>query len=281
MNQPPVIVKIGGASLTQKEKEETLTSEENLEIILSNISKSFHTISSRNSHLILIHGAGSFGHHCAKKYGIKSIDTPKNGNENYQQNKEGITKTRLSVLKLHLILLDYLITKLCLPAISISTYGILKYENGMIRNWGMVSDQISRSLELGLIPILHGDVIVDEKGNPFILSGDVIMLEIARRLKPSICVFLTNVAGVYKTWPPKDEKQDLIKNIQSTDKELFKENDIDCSFDVTGKMRSKLQSAFKIVDLDLNTRVFIVSALHQDAFFAITGKDIENGTEIK
>lgn len=276
-----VIVKIGGASLTQKEKEETMTSDQNLELILSNISRSFNTLSTRYSHLILIHGAGSFGHHCAKRYCMKSIDTPQTLGAKYQANIEGITKTRLSVLKLHLILLDYLITKLNLPAISIHTYGVLKYGNETILNWNLISDEILRCLELGLIPILHGDVILDEKGNPFILSGDIIMLEMARRLNPSRCVFLTNVAGVYKTWPPINEKDDLIKIIHSTDCELFKKVNIDCPFDVTGKMMSKLKSASHIVNLDLGIRVFIVSALHNDAFLAITGEEIQNGTEIK
>ena len=61
-----VVLKLGGAALTKKEQFEVVD-EDGIENI-SNLLLSLYG----NVHLILVHGAGSFGHHQAKRYNVRS-----------------------------------------------------------------------------------------------------------------------------------------------------------------------------------------------------------------
>ena len=61
------ILKLGGSVITKKSK--ALTFNRNSVEKLSNVIKKF------NEPLIIVHGAGSFGHYYAKRYGISSKPT--------------------------------------------------------------------------------------------------------------------------------------------------------------------------------------------------------------
>lgn len=80
-----LLVKIGGSSITKKAELETL----NLDALdwfsktirstlnckfLSNIDSD--TDSNEKPSIIIVHGAGSFGHHTAKKYGLRGVSSP-------------------------------------------------------------------------------------------------------------------------------------------------------------------------------------------------------------
>ena len=62
--RPQIVVKLGGSALTQKAFFETLNAER-LKLTADQISR-------RNAHgdLVLVHGAGSFGHFQAKEHGV-------------------------------------------------------------------------------------------------------------------------------------------------------------------------------------------------------------------
>ena len=44
-------------------------------------------------------------------------------------------------------------------------------------------EPIETSLDLGILPVLYGDVILDKEGNFSIISGDRIILELCKNLK--------------------------------------------------------------------------------------------------
>jgi isopentenyl phosphate kinase (EC 2.7.4.-) len=58
-----------------------------------------------------------------------------------------------------------------------------------------------RLVSMSVIPMLYGDVIIDDELGFSILSGDDIMVELARALKPSKALFLMDVDGVYTKGP--------------------------------------------------------------------------------
>ena len=64
-NEPLLIVKAGGSALTKKSVLETLNADS-----LERISGSIAALTSRGFRIVLIHGAGSFGHFQAKTYAL-------------------------------------------------------------------------------------------------------------------------------------------------------------------------------------------------------------------
>ena len=90
LRKPIILVKVGGSSITNKAKEETLDEKALTwfsKIIASSISEEylFKNLSERTEKedkhsnkpsFIIVHGAGSFGHHCAKEFGLRGKTSP-------------------------------------------------------------------------------------------------------------------------------------------------------------------------------------------------------------
>ena len=60
-----IVIKLGGSLITDKATEKTLKKE-----VLDTVSKVIATIVNKGYSLVLVHGAGSFGHLLAKKWSI-------------------------------------------------------------------------------------------------------------------------------------------------------------------------------------------------------------------
>ncbi|GIL64526.1 hypothetical protein Vafri_18420 [Volvox africanus] len=71
---------------------------------------------------------------------------------------------------------------------------------------------VADCLRAGLVPVLHGDAVLDEQLGCTILSGDTLVRDLAEQLRPQYVVFLTNVAGVYDR-PPEEEGARLLRRI--------------------------------------------------------------------
>ena len=251
-----VIVKIGGSSITEKAQLETLN-----ESALDWFSKSIKSamMSSVNDRFIIVHGAGSFGHYHAKKYGFKGVSVPKEVvtknekrhaevlNELHFSTKmgQGLSKTRLSVQKLHLALISSLIDN-DINAVGLSPFSI----SPILDDFGLesLSTSITQSINHGMIPVIHGDAIftkdndlhveskysrdVEPSSSVGILGGDDIVLAIASHFAKEqnilsieenrVCrktqdqmevsvVFITDVDGVFTSDPKLNDDAELVK----------------------------------------------------------------------
>jgi isopentenyl phosphate kinase len=56
--------------------------------------------------------------------------------------------------------------------------------------------QAKAVLDAGLVPVLHGDAVLDRQQGSAIVSGDMILDSLCASLRPSAAVFLTDVPGV-------------------------------------------------------------------------------------
>ena len=167
-----VIIKIGGAALTDKNNVETLRKDEELKMVFGNIKNIYETTKQTNKKLLLIHGAGSYGHFQAKKHNLYSI-TNKKSVKLVENNHIGISKTRQSVTKLNNLIVDYLLNNYDLPSIQIHPYHFLFYdkEENKVQGYNKLFDCINVNIGSGFLPILHGDVILSNDAVGYILSG--------------------------------------------------------------------------------------------------------------
>lgn len=207
------VIKIGGAAITNKSQFETLNEQGVREaaICIAQVKKRI------DGGIVVVHGAGSFGHFTAKKCGLRSeaivLDSFRRDGELH----EGCAKTRLSVLKLNSVVLN------ALHDVGVAAIGMSPLSLGWWCEQGNESNSnhntssslsmmpIERAVRAGFIPVIHGDVILSNYGNETdltssrvrIMSGDEIVYVIAKHFHHSLhCVsFLTDVDGVFDSDP--------------------------------------------------------------------------------
>ncbi|MFW9852056.1 MAG: isopentenyl phosphate kinase, partial [Candidatus Thorarchaeota archaeon] len=156
MNQNMVdIIKLGGSVITDKYEYKQLKTE-----ILRDICK---VIATWNKKLIIIHGAGSFGHILAKKHSIISGYTD-------SAQLEGLTDIRIDVNELSQSIVKTLKEE-GIPAISFQTSALV-FDEKNEKNPLLFVDPIKKALNIGLLPVLSGDVLFTNQKDFTIYSGD-------------------------------------------------------------------------------------------------------------
>ncbi|KAL5006462.1 hypothetical protein ScPMuIL_015268 [Solemya velum] len=237
--QVDVIIKLGGSSITEKEQLETLKLES-----LRQAAALVHTCVRQGLVCVIVHGAGSFGHHHAKKFGINdgSSHLPP---ESQAQSRIGFCQTHLAVTKLSHLVSDCLVEN-GVPAVTVSPCSTWKTRNGAVET--SCIQPISDLVLQGFVPVIHGDCVLDSCKGSAILSGDTIIKCLCSHYSVSRVVFLTDVDGVYNN-PPECEGSTLLSCI-SVSPNRHLNVDIGTSkneCDVTGGIMLKLQSAIDIV----------------------------------
>eukprot|EP00929_Paragymnodinium_shiwhaense_P068314 TRINITY_DN3432_c0_g2_i1.p1 TRINITY_DN3432_c0_g2~~TRINITY_DN3432_c0_g2_i1.p1 ORF type:complete len:311 (-),score=73.54 TRINITY_DN3432_c0_g2_i1:385-1317(-) len=280
-----VVVKIGGSACTIKSSFETLN-----EPALHAVCDQLAAATQAGRSVAIVHGAGSFGHKQAREYGIsKGADGNGGGGAGLLPgNKaEGFAKTRLSVTTLNKHVVTALIDR-GVPAVTISPFPFIgtvgkKLKDGL--SSGTV-DAVQAMLDRGLVPVVHGDAVLDDAQGCAILSGDIWMVEMPRTLKARRAVFVTDVDGVF-TKPPTEEGAQLIPEIL-VDPESGEfslpgvEMSCDTKHDVTGGLKEKLRCAADVLkEAPSVEAVYIVRAGSEAAAQAIRGDTPVGATVLK
>ncbi|KAL6187744.1 hypothetical protein ACLB2K_039139 [Fragaria x ananassa] len=297
------IVKLGGAAITFKNELETIN-EENLKTVSLQLRQSMIAGSSsgkvigmdwsrkagepeissivddfddqpvaESSPFIVVHGAVSFGHFQASKSGVHK------GGWNRPLVKAGFVATRISVTNLNLEIVRALARE-GIPSIGMSPFAC----GWSTRERNIASADLSvvtKAIESGLVPVLHGDAVLDDLLGCTILSGDVIISHLAAHLKPDCVVFLTDVLGVYDR-PPSEPNAILLREIAVAEDGSWSvvrptledmKNQVKTSVaahDTTGGMLTKIAEAAMIAKLGIN--VYIVKAATSHALRALSGE---------
>jgi isopentenyl phosphate kinase len=184
------------------------------------LEKSEAIISRRQTAFVVIHGAGSFGHHAAKENGLSGqTEAPPTGNhiaiKRNRQRKRGLSETRLSVQKLNHVVVSTLLGY-GVNAVGISPgFGVPGLEAHLhLQEEASIALErvIQRTLEAGLIPILHGDACL-YGDDAAILSGDTLVEVLGSLPWVSEAIFITDVDGVFEQDPRQNPSAKLLKHI--------------------------------------------------------------------
>jgi len=244
--KPVIIIKLGGSILTDKNTPYSMRNEV-INSLISQISDNYQI--SNQPKIIIIHGAGSFGHPIANSYSIQ-----KGLNQNIPNQTLGLAKTHQSVKKLNTKIVDGFLSRE-IPVLSLTTSSVFFQENSVLKFTGF--NQIASLLELGIIPILFGDILLHDSKNFSIISGDRVIYEICKSFSSSIntkykinkIIFCFDKDGIIISSSEKDSK--IIQNIRSKDIKLLSLKKFEDSIDVTGNIRGKLKEIKKICDLGI------------------------------
>lgn len=229
-----IILKLGGSVITNKRKEGTFRKK-----IMDNIAKE---IKKANKEIILIHGAGSFGHIQAKKYKLDKGYSRKN-------QLHGFSVTHEMVQRLNSLVLKSLQSN-DIPAVSISPHSVVKLNNNKLgyMNYTVFEEY----LEKQFTPVTFGDVVLDKKLSFSICSGDLLSVALAGHFKPEKVVYVIDEDGLYTSNPKIDKSAKLIESITINNLEMLKTS-LDAHADVTGGMGGKIDAIKTIAKLGINT----------------------------
>ncbi|NIP36390.1 MAG: hypothetical protein GWN18_15670 [Thermoplasmata archaeon] len=185
--------------------------------------------------LIVVHGAGGFGHVRAAEHelagGLKGSDQVL-----------GTAIVQRDVRDLNLRVLDALI-EAGVPAVSIPAGSFLELEEGRMAHFDAVPYQRARAR--GLVPVTFGDVLMDTEQGVSIASGDLLMASLAAVFKPDLSVFVTRVDGVFDG-DPDDPASRLLSTVSPEDAAVANGSAGEGVADVTGSMMGKLGEAFQV-----------------------------------
>ena len=260
-----IILKIGGSILTNKDAVSEVDTK-SLKRIASEIKSS---LDNSFKELIIVHGAGSFGHPPAKKYKIGE----KFDESEYPQKRIGFCETQNAVKKLNMYICEAFIDE-GLPVVAIPASSFMRATNKRITEGNL--DSFKRYLEKGFIPVIYGDVVLDDELEICVISGDQLIQYLAKNLNPDMVVLGTDVDGVYNKNPKTHDDAIFFDKFSSLD-------DLDTlegttNVDVTGGMVGKIKELLYLADLGIESK--IINAEVEDNVFKVLENEKVKGTVI-
>lgn len=136
--------------------------------------------------LVLVHGAGSFAHPLAVRYGIgKRRLTGRRLEDAVAQTQDAVRALRTHVLAA--------CADVGLPAVDLPASALAHASGGRVR---LDADAFRRALARGLVPVTGCDAVLDDRRGARVLSGDEILSLLAKTLGARRAVFVGDVDGV-------------------------------------------------------------------------------------
>jgi len=229
-----VIIKLGGSTITDKTSNIPKANYAVLERLAKEIAEAYKKM---DSQLIIIHGAGSYGHQIVKRTGIN------NGIKRKEQ-IIAFAETQRLQNELNSIVAKILIDA-GLPAIPIQASSSAVMKSGKLIE--MNTTVIKGLLEMGMIPILYGVPAYDTVQKCSILSGDEIAPYLALQLNAKKIIHATNVDGIFTEDPYLSENAKMIPLITKDNfEEVKKSLSGSACVDVTGGMLNKVIQVIEI-----------------------------------
>ncbi len=266
---PLIFLKLGGSLITDKRQTETVRTE-----VLTRLATEIAAVRQANPalRLIVAHGSGSFGHVHAKRYGTRTgVRTP--------EEWLGFALTADAAARLNRRVISTLL-QAGVPAWSLQPSALLRCVDGQIDR-GMI-DNIQQALAVGLVPVVFGDVALDDRRGGTIASTEEIFEWLSLQLQPRRIVLAGEVDGIYTADPQLDPTAKRIPTITPyTFSQLQAAVGASHGVDVTGGMAAKVAQSLRMVTQIPHLEIMICSGLssgHLQHALHLTGEAV--GTRI-
>jgi len=247
------ILKLGGSVITKKSEQGCFRPE-----VVDNLARE---INKANTEVILVHGAGSFGHILAKQYELNK------GYKNEDQ-LHGFSLTHAMVQTLNSFVLKSLHSH-NVSAVSLSPHSIVKLNDHELAR--MNYKIFEEYLDKHFTPVTFGDVVLDEKLGFSICSGDLLVMTLAKYFKPEKVIFVMDEDGLYTSNPKINKDAEFIESMTIEKLEKLTTS-IDAHADVTGGMGGKIDTMKNISRLGIDT--VLLNGNKQDVLYnVLIGED--------
>jgi len=226
----PVVLKLGGSLITRKREVEKLRPK-----VLARIAREL--ASTRGVPVVLLHGAGSFGHPSARRFGLAH---PPAAGASPTDRARGAAIVAAEVRRLHLAVLRELL-RAGISALSVPMATHARNRAGELA--ALDAGPIEEALERGTVPVSFGDVVPDDDWGFSILSADTIAESLVPILRPSRVVFAADVPGVLG--PDRGGRRTVTPEVTDDLVRSLSEGGAGAA-DVTGGIRGKVGSMRRI-----------------------------------
>ncbi len=221
-----MIIKLGGSVITDKSEYRKFNRE--------TVARLCREIKESKEDVIIVHGAGSFGHILAKEYDLNG------GYRNKNQISAAAqvcydTRDLSSMVVMELI-------EAGIPAVSVPPGSAFFMENRILK---ISDDYVLKSMvEKGIMPVMFGDVVQDKKLGFAICSGDQIVKILADMFDADRVIFVSDVDGLFDHDPKTNPDAELLRYVNS---DTLKNADTEITVaDVTGGVRGKIETMLSV-----------------------------------
>ncbi|ESP89460.1 isopentenyl phosphate kinase [Candidatus Halobonum tyrrellensis] len=226
------VLKLGGSLVTEKDRPETLDGRA--------LDAAADAVADHADGLVLVHGGGSFGHHHADERGVTTTEGTHDPAAVMAVHTAMKTLNGLVVSRLH---------DRGAPALPVHPLSAAARDaDGSL---SMPTRQVETMLGEGFLPVLHGDGVAHAGEGVTVLSGDELVVHLARGLDADRVGLCSTVSGVL------DADGEVIPEIRDFD-DVADALGASNATDVTGGMAGKVR---QLLELDAPAHVFGPDAL--------------------
>ena len=222
--------------------------------------------------LVIGHGSGSFGHVMGSRYGTRNgVATP--------DQWYGFAAVADAAARLNRIVTAALLAA-GIPAWTIQPSATLRCRDGRVLDGPAAT--VTRALEAGLVPVIHGDVALDDVRGGTIASTEEIFDWLAPRLQPQRMVLAGEVDGIYTADPQQDAAARRLDAIRPADLAAIRAGlGGSHGVDVTGGMAAKVAQSLAMVQALPGLRIVVCGGLTPDLLKTVlVDPDAPLGTHI-
>jgi len=220
-----VFCKLGGSLITDKTREATPRPE-----VISRLAREVReALAARPAlRLVLGHGSGSFGHFAAQRYQVHRGGA----------DARGYAETGAAAARLNRLVVDAFLAE-GVPVVAFQPSASARCVGGELVE--LAVRPLEGALARGLVPVVYGDVALDDQQGSAIISTERVFGYLAGFLRPGRIVLAGEVDGVFTADPLRDPAARLIPeiarhNIEEVRAALAGSRGVD----VTGGMLSKV-----------------------------------------
>lgn len=235
---PPIVVKLGGSAITDKSN--------NCTPRVPQIHRAIDEIAKYRKDLILLHGGGSFAHPFITK-------AMKENRFRSKSQLETVSEVELNLDQLTRIVGVALVLR-HRAFVPIHPMSFLMLHGERVASSFL--RPVTSALRAGIVPLIHGDLAMDERGGVGVVSADRIASLFGEKLGVSRVLFGCDVDGIYDVDPKKSMGSRLIREVDKSNYKRVLKGLAESSGDVTGGMRGKVREALRVAKRGSESYIF-------------------------
>ncbi|PHQ38623.1 acetylglutamate kinase [Halorubrum persicum] len=236
---PPVVLKLGGSLITEKDRPETID-DEALAAACDAVAGAL--ADGAVERLVVVHGGGSFGHHHASEHGVSTTAGTDDAG--------AVMDIHGAMTELNDAVLDRLHER-DVPAVPVRPLSLSARPAGPDGDLDLPLSSTATLLGEGFVPVLHGDAVATAGAGVTVVSGDELVVDLAAGLGARRVGVCSTVPGVL------DGDGDVIASIGSFEAVADALGASDAT-DVSGGMAAKVR---ELLALDAPAHVFGAAGL--------------------
>jgi isopentenyl phosphate kinase len=257
-----ILIKLGGSLITDKRKPKSFRPD-----MVGRLAEQLSHIRKRDEkrRIVIGHGSGSFGHFEAQKHRTaRGVNT--------RQDRQGFAQVGAVATELSLLALNEFLAA-GLPMMRFQPSSTIIATGGQITSFD--SRALLLALEKQLVPLIHGDIAVDQEINGAIISTESLFAHLVEPLRVRQIILLGEVDGVL------DQRHEVIPLI--TPRSL--RNRLSAlrgsqGVDVTGGMLQKVKTMTALVRSHPSLSVIIANGKQDGILVDLLENRLQKGTRI-